>query len=274
MIGSPVEPVEVVVEIPLFTGVLAPPNGGWPWDFWTINWWIDSIGRKPMLRALLARYEQLLSRAPTATTGVVAAGLGVSEWWLKNDWTCISSGWWFQEAKKQLGEMIEFYHFFQMGWNHQLVMVVGISTCIPWVMLIHSVGRSFLRLVSFFCLVSSDVFEIVFSVLLDCYGLIMCCTDRKTVVSSWSSWILKVSKIPGIYPTAVHLYTIWWVFMSTQYCVLMLGTQSQSESSGNLPKTPPKLKGFPSPCFEQKRKNHLLGHQLESKNLHPAVCSP
>ena len=53
-----------------------------------------------------------------------------------------------------------------------------------YVMLIHSVGRSFLRLVSFFCLVSSDVFEIVFSVLLDCYGLIMCCTDWKTVVSS------------------------------------------------------------------------------------------
>lgn len=63
-------------------------------------------------------------------------------------------------------------------------MVVGISTCIPWVMLIHSVGRSFLRLVSFFCLVSSDVVEIVFSVLLDCYGLIICCTDWKTVVSS------------------------------------------------------------------------------------------
>eukprot|EP00434_Breviolum_minutum_P038286 symbB.v1.2.033957.t1/scaffold4297.1/size41748/3 len=29
-----------------------------------------------MFRALLTRYEQLLSRAPTATTGVVAAGLG------------------------------------------------------------------------------------------------------------------------------------------------------------------------------------------------------
>lgn len=153
-------------------------------------------------------------------------------------------------------------------------MVVGISTCIPWVMLIHSVGRSFLRLVSFFCLVSSDVFEIVFSVLLDCYGLIICCTDWKTVVSSWSSWILKVSKIPGIYPTAVHLYTIWWVFMSTQYCVLMFGTQSQSESSGNLPKTPPQSWKVFRALLWAEAKNHLLGHQWESKNLHPAVCSP
>ena len=36
-------------------------------------------GSLTMFRALLGRYEQVLSRAPTATTGVVAAGLGVSE---------------------------------------------------------------------------------------------------------------------------------------------------------------------------------------------------
>ena len=79
MIGSPVEPVEVGSGDPVIYRGFSSSKRWLALGFLNHQLVDRFIGRKPMLRALLARYEQLLSRAPTATTGVVAAGLGVSE---------------------------------------------------------------------------------------------------------------------------------------------------------------------------------------------------
>ena len=37
MVNRPENQLRLVVYLPLFTGFQKHPNGGWPWDFWSIN---------------------------------------------------------------------------------------------------------------------------------------------------------------------------------------------------------------------------------------------